>query len=87
MKDLTIIRDEINQINEKMLELFIRRMELSSQVFSYKKENNLPVLDRKREEEILQKVADNSPHELRSYSLEFFRSLMDLSKDYQENLK
>ena len=87
MKDLTVIRDEINQINEDILQLFLRRMELSAQVFEYKKENGLPVLDRKREEEILQKVADNSPEELKNYSLEFFRNLMDLSKQYQQYLK
>ena len=85
--DLEEIRKEINVINDQMLVNFIKRMELSAQVSQYKKANGLPVLDRKREETILQKVADNTPDEYRQYALEFFRKMMDLSKEYQETLK
>ena len=81
------IRKEISAINDEMLALFVKRMELSAQVAAYKKANGLPTLDRKREEAILQKVADNTTDEFRQFALEFFRNMMDLSKEYQETLR
>ena len=53
--NLEEIRKEISAINDEMLALFVKRMELSAQVAAYKKANGLPTLDRKREEAILQK--------------------------------
>ncbi len=85
--NLEEIRKEISEINDEMLALFVKRMELSSQVAAYKKANGLPTLDRKREEAILQKVADNTSDELRQYALEFFRNIMDLGKQYQDTLR
>lgn len=85
--NLEEIRKEISTINDDMLALFIKRMELSAQVAAYKKANGLPTLDRKREEAILQKVADNTSDEFRRYALEFFRHIMDLGKQYQDTLR
>ena len=85
--NLDEIRKEISEINDEMLALFVRRMELSAQVAAYKKANGLPTLDRKREEAILQKVADNTSDEYRQYALQLFKTMMDLSKEYQETLR
>ncbi len=85
--NLEEIRKEISEINDEMLTLFVKRMELSAQVAAYKKANGLPTLDRKREEAILQKVADNTSDEFRQYALEFFRNIMDLGKQYQDTLR
>ena len=85
--NLEEIRKEISDINDEMLALFVKRMELSAQIAAYKKANGLPTLDRKREEAILQKVADNTTDEFRQFALEFFRNMMDLSKEYQETLR
>ena len=85
--NLDLIRKEISAINDEILALFVKRMELSAQVARYKKANGLPTLDRKREEAILQKVADSTTDEFRQYALELFRTMMDLSKEYQETLR
>ena len=85
--NLDLIRKEISEINDEMLALFVRRMELSAQVAAYKKANGLPTLDRKREEAILQMVADNTDVEYRQYAIQLFRYMMDLSKEYQETLR
>ena len=87
MDNLEEIRKEISTINDEMLALFVKRMALSAQVAAYKKANGLPTLDRKREEAILEKVADNTTDEFRQFALEFFRNMMDLSKEYQETLR
>ena len=85
--NLEEIRKEISAINDEMLALFVRRMELSAQVAEYKKANGLPTLDRKREEAILQKVADNTGDDFRQYAIQLFRTMMDLSKEYQDTLR
>ena len=85
--NLDEIRAEISAINDDMLALFVKRMELSAQVAMYKKANGLPTLDRKREEAILQKVADNTSDEFRQYAIQLFRTMMDLSKEYQDTLR
>ena len=85
--NLDEIRAEISAINDEMLALFVKRMELSAQVAMYKKANGLPTLDRTREEAILQKVADNTGDEFRQYAIQLFRTMMDLSKEYQDTLR
>ena len=85
--NLEEIRKDISAINDEMLALFIKRMELSAQVARYKKANGLPTLDRKREEAILQKVSDATEEEFRNYAIRFFRYIMDLGKEYQDTLR
>ncbi|MBP5272470.1 MAG: chorismate mutase, partial [Clostridia bacterium] len=52
-KDLDALREEINGINEKMLDLFLQRMRVSGDIAEYKKEHDLPILNKGREREIL----------------------------------
>lgn len=85
--NLEQIREEINGINDEMLKLFIRRMELSGRVARYKKGKGLPTLDRRREEEILQRVADLCPPQYRPYALDFFKALMATSREYQDGIR
>ena len=54
------IRKRINTINDEMLNLFMERMKLSEAVAEYKKEHNLPILDKTREREILAEMSDGS---------------------------
>lgn len=54
--DLTEIRKNIDEVDGEILPLLIKRMNLSEQVAEYKKKNNIPVLNVKREQEILEKI-------------------------------
>ena len=53
-KDIKDIRNEINKIDQEMRELFLKRLECSKDVAEYKKEHNLPILDSKREQEVVE---------------------------------
>ena len=53
MNNLDEERKLINSIDDEMLMLFIKRMEVAKRIGQYKFENNLPILDKKREEEII----------------------------------
>ena len=87
MSKLDMAREIINSCDKEMIELFKKRMYAASLVAEYKKENNLPILDSKREETIINKnveLLDNK--ELETYYLEFFKALLKVSKDYQKKL-
>ena len=81
--DLNELRNEINSIDDQILELFLRRMAVASQVADYKRAHDLPILQPAREREILKKVADKAGSELGGYSRVLFSMLMELSKSYQ----
>ena len=49
--NLDELRLEIDKIDDQLIKLFQERMEVSAKIAEYKRENNLPVLDPKRERE------------------------------------
>ena len=57
MKDIKEIRKEINGIDEELVRLFRRRLEIVEEVAQSKRERRAPVLDPAREREILYRVA------------------------------
>lgn len=84
--ELSEIRKEINKVNDEMLKLFEKRMELCKMVAEYKKANNMEIFVKSREDEILNEVREKSSEGLESYNEEFFKALMELSRDYQKNV-
>ena len=81
--DINELRNEINETDEKLVELFCKRMNISLEIAKYKKENNLPVLDKNRERELLAKVSDASPQELEVYTRALYTTIFNLSRSYQ----
>lgn len=87
MDDLKKIRSNIAAIDEQMADLFQKRMKESKKVAYYKKEKGLPVLDLKREAELIQKNIDLiTDEETKDYYVEFFKSILKVSKDYQNKI-
>jgi chorismate mutase / prephenate dehydratase len=85
--DIDYLREQINTIDETLVELFIKRMEVVNNVALYKKENSVPLVDKVREEEIIKKhlmKADTEVHKLQIR--EFLESLMDISKKAQNRM-
>ena len=77
----------INEVDLKMIELFKERMKAAVMVAEYKKENNLPVLDKAREEALINKnVSYLNDKELEKYYLTFLEGMLTASKDYQKDL-
>ncbi len=82
MRDITEIRAEINEIDEKLLELFKRRMACSRDVGFYKKENNIPVVDENREKEILDSVYEQGGDYKAAVRM-IFAEMMEMSRAIQ----
>ncbi|MGN0444420.1 MAG: bifunctional chorismate mutase/prephenate dehydratase [Acutalibacteraceae bacterium] len=79
-------REHIDRIDAEIVKLFTERMEVSAQIAQYKKDNNLPVLDKKREREKMMSIRNMTPDEFKDYSPVLFDLIMDLSKSYQSRL-
>ena len=83
MEDLSMIRENINEIDNKITELWKERMATALKVAQYKKENGLPVLDSKRERELLDRIADLAGDELGVYARVLYDTVMSISRSYQ----
>lgn len=84
MSDLERARENISEIDKKMVRLFEQRMDAVRCVAEYKAAHGIPVEDKRREEYLLN---DNTTlianPNYRSYYASFLRSVFALSKDFQ----
>ncbi len=87
MNELMSLREKITAVDQEMLVLFEKRMNLISQISQYKKEHNLPVEDSERENALLNFLLDKLKNKnLAIYYQELFKTFMKVSKDYQKTL-
>lgn len=84
--DLKDLRNEIDAIDEELVKLFCQRMDVAGRVANFKKANNLPVLDASREEAKLQDVMGKATPEMAEYVRQLYKTLFELSRNYQETL-
>lgn len=81
--DLKDIRTQIDAVDDELVQLFVKRMNLSAQVADYKKVNNMPIYVPAREREILQDVAAKAGTEMANYTRVLYSMLFELSRSYQ----
>ena len=84
--ELKDIRERINEIDSQMVALFCSRMDASAAVAKAKAESGLGVRDKKREREVLARVAGLAGSEYETYAKVLFTTLMSLSRSYQHAL-
>jgi monofunctional chorismate mutase len=58
--DLLELRKEIDEIDDELIPLLLKRMSVSEKVAKYKVERGMPVLNSEREQQILDDVAKNA---------------------------
>jgi chorismate mutase/prephenate dehydratase len=87
IRGLAELRLEINDIDEKMIELFKMRMQVVKEVAQYKVENDMEVLDGSREEFIIKKHTENvKDPELSEEIGEFIECLLRISRAAQKGI-
>ena len=85
--DLTDLRRQIDVIDSQIVELYEKRMEISSQVAEYKIKTGKKVFDKAREEEKLRKVKALTHNEFNSHGIgELFEQIMSMSRKLQYRL-
>ena len=86
--NLDIIRQEIDQIDDQIVKLLEERMHLVEGVVAYKKASGKPILDSKREEVILGRVADRVENPVyKDTILATFKDILKNSRAFQEQKK
>ena len=85
---LEAARRRINELDEKMAELFVARMRAAEEVCAYKMERGLPILDPVRENEVIERNAALVEDEvLKGYYIDYLKHLMSVSRAYQSRLQ
>lgn len=84
--ELEIIRSQINQLDQELVTLLEKRMELVEQVTAYKRATGKPVLDRSRETSVLERVGNLVKKDAyRSAIQATFSDIMAQSRAYQSS--
>ena len=81
--DINELREQIDTIDEELVRLFVKRMDISAQVADYKKAHNLPIHVPSREREILREVAKKAGPDMSNYSRVLYSMIFELSRSYQ----
>ena len=77
------VRDEINEIDDGLVKLFMRRMSASEKMAEVKRASSAPVQDPARERSILAKVAKAVGPDLENEARLMFTTLMSISRGRQ----
>lgn len=81
--ELSELRKQIDLIDEELVALFKKRMNVSADVAEYKRKTGMNVLDSSRERALLDKVSELSGEEFDEYTRTLYATILDLSRSYQ----
>ena len=81
--ELKDLRNEIDQIDDQLVQLFAQRMDVAARIADYKKEKCMPIFVPTREREKLADVAEKAGPEMANYTRVLYSMLFELSRSYQ----
>lgn len=84
MSDIDDYRSRIDEIDKEITKLFEERMNTVINIANYKKDNNLPIFNRDREDEVIEKnVGYLKNNDYAEETRKFFISLMEVARELQ----
>jgi len=83
--DLEEYRRQLNAIDDQVVSLFTRRMEIVTEIALWKQKQGMPVLDRSREESILQRLAALHPEQEENIR-RLYEAMFEISREAQSRL-
>ena len=87
MEKLEICRDLIDSIDNQIIELYVKRMEIVKEITKLKIDNNLPVLDQNREKIMLEKNLEKiKDEEFKKYYKSVLEGFLKASKEMQKDI-
>ena len=82
--DIDDLRNQIDKIDSSLVSLFENRMEVVLKIAEYKKNNNMEILNKAREQAVIKKNLELVKNkDLFSEVEEFFESVMEISRGFQ----
>ena len=73
-ENLSLLRQQIDQINDELLELLARRMRVTCEIGQYKKEHKMPVIQQTRYNDLMERLVKNG--EVLGLPEDFVRSIL-----------
>lgn len=83
--DIDKLRKEIDNIDDKILILFLERMYFVEKIGKIKKAHSINILDKSREKQILERLSKKSGKHQKEVE-KLFSYIMEISKNYQRSL-
>lgn len=84
--ELNSLRRDIDAVDDELIRLFKRRMEISAKISGCKRASGMPTLDAGRERKLLARIAELSGDEFAEYSGSVYRAILAASRSYQNAL-
>ena len=84
--DISQLRSEIDNIDDQLISLFGKRMEVAAKIGEYKKQNNMPIYVPNREREKLLDVSKKAGADMANYTRVLYSMIFELSRSYQSKL-
>ncbi len=81
--DLSDVRVQIDALDDQLVDLFKKRMDLAMEVAKVKKSENLPILNTARERAIINRLTENEPDDMAGYIKILYTTLFDVSRSHQ----
>lgn len=80
--DLQDYRDRIDAVDDEIVRLFRRRMEIVEELGRYKLEQGLPIEDARRESAVVERLTESFPEAFRPSLHRLYDTFFSISKDY-----
>ena len=84
-QEKTTLRDQIDWLDKKIIDLYIQRMNLTDEVGEFKERENRDILDQVREKEILDNIRNSYP-DYQNELVDLYESILENSKLRQEKI-
>lgn len=84
--ELSELRNKIDSVDNKLVELFTERMGISAMVAESKKQTGKPVFDPVREREIVRKLTESLDDEMAGYVSVLYNSIFEISRARQNKM-
>lgn len=85
MSDLALLRDQIDQIDEQIFDLFSKRASVAGEIGTFKREKNMAVYDAQREREKVRDAANRVPDDISQYARVLMELLMECGRSKQKD--
>jgi len=88
MKTLEELRKEIDDIDHELLQTLVRRIDVVKQIGELKNAENMPIIDEKRREELLNSVAQRAKvfHLSEEFVKKLFQTIHDHAVEIQKKV-
>lgn len=85
--ELKKAREEIDNIDRELIELIARRLSIAKDIAKIKKDQDIPIQNKEREEEVIQKAVENMKdkgYDEKEFMKELYNLIMKKSRELQK---